>query len=177
MSRYYEWIFLDGEVEVKDPKGFLRFVKEHEAGFLIRYYTTYEDIDEISARKKYVFTGLGYKNGDNKINHFWPEDEKVQEFLKELSKFVEKCEFIVLDETFPFEENIWKVVLNKGKVEVISVTLQPKQVLEVLEEVKESIREWCSNCFDCESDCPLAKARLALGKIFEEDWLKKEEAS
>ena len=128
MSRYYEWIFLDEEVEVKDPKGFLRLVKNHESGFLVSYFTEYEDIDEVSARKKWFFTGIKYEDGTNKINHFCPEDKEVKEFLKELSKFIERCKFIVFDEDFPYNpDGAWKVILNKGEVKVIPLSLQPKR--------------------------------------------------
>jgi len=41
---------------------------------------------------------------------------------------MERCEFIVISEEFPYVENaIWKVILNKGETKIIPLTLCPEK--------------------------------------------------
>ena len=124
----YRWVLLDDEVKIVDPEGFMKLVKEHNFGDILRYSTSYVDIDLTTARKKWFFMGFGSGDREEWIPRFPPYDEEIKDFLTKLSKTIEECEFIVVAETFPYEEvSVWKVVLNRGKVKVIPLVLRPAE--------------------------------------------------
>ncbi|RLI47470.1 hypothetical protein DRO69_00375 [Candidatus Bathyarchaeota archaeon] len=129
----YDWILVSEEPEITDPKGFVEFLKSVGDCFreIVNYNFVYEDVDELTARKKWAFLGFKgpYEHGPHyRIPRMHPEDEELKRFLEDLSKYMERCEFIVISEEFPYVENaIWKVILNKGEAKIIPLTLCPEK--------------------------------------------------
>jgi hypothetical protein len=124
VGRDYRWVLLDEDVKILNPKSFMELVEKHKFGEILHYSTHYVDIDLTNAKKEWTFNGFSANQRDEWIPRFPPYDEEIQEFLTELSKTIDECEFIVLAEDFPYDENaIWRVVLNKGKIKVIPLML------------------------------------------------------
>lgn len=117
----YDWIFLDDSVEITDPKGFVEFLKNVDDGLreLVKYNFVYKDVDELTAKKIWAFLGFKgpYKHGpEYRIPRFYSEDKDVKESLRGLSKYVERCEFIVISEESPYDPNaIWKVIYKQRR--------------------------------------------------------------
>lgn len=133
MSYYSKWhlIHEDEAVKIHNPEGFFKWLEElmdtdFEGIRLFISFGTKEKIVEETARRKVLeIIHSFYGFDEHRINHFAPQDDKVVDFIGELSRFTDELVFLVEDEEWPTLEPgcIYLVKARDGKASAKAMRL------------------------------------------------------